>query len=37
MLQNTEKKSKYMYMYWLEHSLKENSIHDQVSDMKGLL
>lgn len=35
MLQNTEKKSKYMY--WLEHSLKENSIHDQVSDMKGLL
>lgn len=33
MLQNTEKKSKY----WLEHSLKENSIHDQVSDMKGLL
>lgn len=33
MLQNTEKKSKY----WLEHSLKENCIHDQASDMKGFL
>lgn len=36
-LENAAKHWKKIYKYWLKHSLKENCIHDQASDMKGFL